>query len=364
MTLTDYLAKNKATGILTGIVVILGVLVLKQNVGLKSLQPPDVNALVSANVGKTVELSGVGYPNAKVLIYQNDNFVGETLVDDDGVFRSTVNFNSDGEYKIRTKQTKGKIVSDFSKEFILVADTTPPDGKITLDSTPPIITKSKELTITGRISNPEDILLVNDSTHTVDGTGKFVAKISLSEGDNNLNFKLKDKAGNESSLLGYKVKVDTIPPKIDTSFCLRLGNPPATQEYVCVKYGQFHSYSSYYNIPFDGEIKGDIKSVTLGGKKLKADENNRLVQNVGFTLNYGTNKLKVVAEDNAGNVSSDYLNIEIVRDGDNYDRNYSYDYDCSDFDTQEEAQDYYDGDSYDSSGLDGDNDGVACESLP
>lgn len=40
-----------------------------------------------------------------------------------------------------------------------------------------------------------------------------------------------------------------------------------------------------------------------------------------------------------------------------------YDYDCSDFADQWEAQDYYDQDTSDPSGLDGDYDGVACEAL-
>lgn len=39
-------------------------------------------------------------------------------------------------------------------------------------------------------------------------------------------------------------------------------------------------------------------------------------------------------------------------------------YNCSDFDTQEEAQDEYESDTSDPSHLDGDDDGEACESLP
>lgn len=40
------------------------------------------------------------------------------------------------------------------------------------------------------------------------------------------------------------------------------------------------------------------------------------------------------------------------------------DYDCADFDTQAEAQEIYERDTSDPHGLDGDGDGVACESLP
>jgi excalibur calcium-binding domain-containing protein len=41
-----------------------------------------------------------------------------------------------------------------------------------------------------------------------------------------------------------------------------------------------------------------------------------------------------------------------------------YDLDCSDFSTQEEAQAEYDRDTSDPNYLDGDDDGIACESLP
>ena len=40
------------------------------------------------------------------------------------------------------------------------------------------------------------------------------------------------------------------------------------------------------------------------------------------------------------------------------------DYDCADFATQAEAQDFYDQDPSDPSGLDGDYNGIACESNP
>jgi hypothetical protein len=39
-------------------------------------------------------------------------------------------------------------------------------------------------------------------------------------------------------------------------------------------------------------------------------------------------------------------------------------YNCSDFSTQEEAKSVYDSDTSDPNNLDGDGDGIACESLP
>ncbi|MFD1065679.1 excalibur calcium-binding domain-containing protein [Oceanobacillus locisalsi] len=43
---------------------------------------------------------------------------------------------------------------------------------------------------------------------------------------------------------------------------------------------------------------------------------------------------------------------------------FAADKNCSDFETQQEAQEHYDADPSDPDGLDRDNDGIACESLP
>ena len=56
-----------------------------------------------------------------------------------------------------------------------------------------------------------------------------------------------------------------------------------------------------------------------------------------------------------GDVEGGYASSPYPGDG--------YDYDCDDFYDQSDAQDYYDADTSDPSGLDGDGDGEACESL-
>ena len=76
----------------------------------------------------------------------------------------------------------------------------------------------------------------------------------------------------------------------------------------------------------------------------------------GFSLSRETYKL---TGDGAGDAGSEgqggYTPGPYPGDG--------YDYDCDDFSTQADAQDYYEADTSDPSRLDGDNDGRACESL-
>jgi len=360
---TIFLNKTRVKHLLIGLAAILGIYIAQQNLGLKNLTPPEILASNSSPVGRNYEVTGIGYPGAKVLIYLNEGLIQETLVDDSGNYRAVINFPNDGAFKLKTKQLKGRVISEYSQEVGITADLTPPQGKIHLSSAVPSSTKEKSILITGNLENPNDELLLNGEL-IYTNNGSFSHNHSLNEGDNRIALKLRDKVGNETEALhSFEIKVDTIPPKIRTVFCLTLNDPPPTEEQVCLRYGNFHSYSSFYNVPLSGEVKGKLKSLTLAGRKIYPDENNRIVQTVGLSMHFGTNQHKVVAEDMFGNVSSAYLDIEVVSD-DQPSYDYSYDYDCSDFDTQEEAQDYYDGESYDSSDLDRDNDGIACEALP
>ena len=58
----------------------------------------------------------------------------------------------------------------------------------------------------------------------------------------------------------------------------------------------------------------------------------------------------------------DYSNIDSESD-DGFQENPS-DMDCTDFSSHDEAQEYYEGQDGDPDGLDRDDDGVACETLP
>ncbi len=71
----------------------------------------------------------------------------------------------------------------------------------------------------------------------------------------------------------------------------------------------------------------------------------------------GSLKKALLERDENGNL----LNIDLICDA--QDKDY-YNYNCSDFKTQEEAQAVYDKCDSDINGLDRDKDGIVCESLP
>lgn len=71
----------------------------------------------------------------------------------------------------------------------------------------------------------------------------------------------------------------------------------------------------------------------------------------------GSIKESILERDEEGNLK----NIGLICEA--QDQNY-YDYNCSDFETQEEAQSVYEQCDTDINRLDGDNDGIVCEALP
>lgn len=83
-----------------------------------------------------------------------------------------------------------------------------------------------------------------------------------------------------------------------------------------------------------------------------------------------------LSSDNSSSPTTDYEKAQILPSGVNYERFddptaersfSSGDYDCSDFSSQEEAQDFFEsegGPDEDFHNLDRDGDGVACETLP
>lgn len=367
MSYIKYIKTHKAVFILSSMFIIVVFLLIGQMVQAKPLLPPEVLHSEINIVGKSHQINGNAQPNTKILVYANENLISEGQSDNNGHFEITLNFTTDGGYIIKVRQQQRTKISDYSKEFTLTVDVTPPDGTISFKSEPPAISKSKNIDIIGSISNIEDILLMNDNVVATNNKGEFEIKPELNEGENVFNFKLKDTVNNETGVLKvFNIKVDSFPPKISTILC-SLGSftSEPSEESVCITHGSFHSYSSYYNVPIDGQVKGDVKSVTLAGRRLNIDENNKIVQTVGLSLNFGTNKLKIVAQDQLGNTSTDYLEIEVVRDNDSSDYNNFYDYDCSDFDSQWEAQDFFESNNpySDPHDLDRDGDGIACEAL-
>ena len=98
----------------------------------------------------------------------------------------------------------------------------------------------------------------------------------------------------------------------------------------------------------DWDLNKILTGSSMSESKIQTDEEGNLVQNEAGEF------LSRIMRDKEGNV---------VESGGKY----TDEYNCDDFATQEEAQRFFikaGGPSKDVNGLDGDNDGVACQALP
>lgn len=108
---------------------------------------------------------------------------------------------------------------------------------------------------------------------------------------------------------------DTIPPKIE-SYCF--GTLKKNEERVCIKIDSWNGYlDSVNSVPITGKIEGDIKSITVDGKKVTWDENEEIYQRLNLYIYGGLNKYKVVAEDMSGNKSSSYIETDAQNNDNN-----------------------------------------------
>lgn len=116
---------------------------------------------------------------------------------------------------------------------------------------------------------------------------------------------------------------DTVPPRIE-NYCFSSAFPALkkNEERVCIKIDSWNGYlNSTNSIPITGKIEGEIKSITVDGKKITWDENKQIYQRINLYIYGGLNKYKVVAEDMNGNKSTGYVETDAANTDNDLDVN-------------------------------------------
>jgi len=263
--------------------------------------------------GSSLRLAGIAYPNAKILLYIDEQYADDISVDENGTFSKTINFDNDGIKKIKIKQTYKNITSEFGNEFSVEIDITPPNSELfNLNNKFPEISKEKSILITGSGSS-SDFIVLNNKRYKINDDGSFEINLELQEGNNNLEFSMTDQVGNNTETLDkHIILIDSIPPVI-SNFIAPLKREP-TEESVLVSMGSWQGYlDSVNSVAITGSIQGNIKSLTIDGKTISWDENNNIYQRLNLFIYGGLNKYKVIAEDMAGNVSTGYVQTTAER---------------------------------------------------
>ncbi|HDN85065.1 MAG TPA: copper amine oxidase N-terminal domain-containing protein, partial [Candidatus Aerophobetes bacterium] len=170
-----------------------------------------------------------------------------------------------------------------------------------LDATPPVImnlnikegmyVNTESIEITGNISEPLSVLLIQGKRVPIGSSGFFKTDVSLNEGTNTISFVVIDVAGNRS-FRGVKVIRDTIPPDIEIEY----PSPWITVHTKVI------------------EVKGKTEpgvELKVNGKSITVREDGRFVGEIKLNRS-GTNALEFVVKDKAGNITRESVAVILI----------------------------------------------------
>ena len=160
-------------------------------------QIPIFSALPEVTNLAEILIEGYTEPKVEISVWRNEEMVASDKSDDQGAFKISVRL-SEGENRIQVKAKDDKENESesavktivYDKSEITITIESPADGAEVFGK------NSQNLTVNGKVSQPEAMVTVNGSFARVDGEGKFSVVIRLNEGDNDLLLKAVGRAGN------------------------------------------------------------------------------------------------------------------------------------------------------------------------
>lgn len=160
-------------------------------------QTPILSALPEATNSGQIQIEGYTEPNVEISVWRNEGMAASDKSDDQGSFKIDLRL-TDGENRIQVKAKDDKenesesVVKTiiYDKSEITLTVESPADGAEVFGK------NSQNLTVSGKVSQPEAAVTVNGRFARVDGEGKFSVAIRLNEGDNDLVVKAVGRAGN------------------------------------------------------------------------------------------------------------------------------------------------------------------------
>ncbi len=176
-------------------------------------------------------------------------------------------------------------------------DTTPPASPYV--QTPPDYTNLPKVEIKGE-TEPGISIIVNANSQKEEivstKEGIFTYNFQLKEGENKISFVAKDNAGNESAESKiYTIVYDRTPPEIT------IKSP---------KDGESFYGSKQRQITIEGEVK-DADVLRINGRIVIIENDGSFTYAV--TLQEGGNNFEIVAEDKAGNKTTERLTVDFWR---------------------------------------------------
>jgi len=146
----------------------------------------------------SLNLEGAAAPNSKVDLYVNDNFYSSQSSDDKGlfIFSDVGIIKGTNIIKLQAENRNG-VKSSFSQNYQVDFDDTKPEIKeINLQNNQVIKNLNQNIKIIGEVSEQSEIEINGRRVSSVLGN-KFEYLLGLDEGEELIEIKIKDLAGNE-----------------------------------------------------------------------------------------------------------------------------------------------------------------------
>lgn len=163
--------------------------------------PPVFADIPEATYSARVKISGYAQPGIEVALYMNGAELGRKLTTDSGRFEFDQVTITEGENQIYGYSlTKGELRSEQSKQYLVRLDTvkpnlvieSPKEGEVFRGQTQRIAN------FTGTVSEEGSKVYIGERMAIVQSEGKFSVAYQLVEGDQEIQMRAIDKAGNES----------------------------------------------------------------------------------------------------------------------------------------------------------------------
>lgn len=168
-----------------------------------NLLPPILDNISGSTNNESLKVTGFSAGSVKVMIYKNAQLSGEVNLEG-GKFEYDL-ILTEGENEISAKSSKHDgIESDFSIPVVVKLDKTEPKLEVTNPVEGQSFFANSRITVEGKTEHDAQVF-VNGFLANVGVEGKFDVNIPLVEGDNDIEVKALDEAGNTNIV---KVRVN------------------------------------------------------------------------------------------------------------------------------------------------------------
>lgn len=163
--------------------------------------PPIFSDVPEATFSATVSVSGFAQPGVDVILYLNGAEVDRKLTSDSGTFEFNELTMAAGENTIYAYASSSReTLSEQSRTYVIKLDATKPT--VTLDSPADGAVfrgqSQRIVTFAGGVNESGSKVYIGERMVIVQADGKFSLPYQLVEGDQELQIRAVDKAGNES----------------------------------------------------------------------------------------------------------------------------------------------------------------------